>query len=100
VDCAENGETAVGMCEEKAYDLVLMDCQMPEMDGYQAARKIRSGEGKNKNTPIVAMTANDSEPDREMCMAAGMDDYISKPVRVNILRGVLSKYLDRTANGE
>jgi PAS domain S-box-containing protein len=94
VDCADNGKKAVDMCRAKTYDLVLMDCQMPEMDGYQAAREIRSGGGINKTAPIIAMTAYNSESDRRNCRAAGMDDYISKPVRVDILKEVLSKYIE------
>lgn len=93
VDFAENGLQAVEMCESKMYDLILMDCQMPEMDGYEVARTIKSGDGKNKNTPIIAMTANALEGDREKCLAAGMDDYISKPIRLQILQDCLQKYL-------
>lgn len=100
VVCAENGKAAVEMCDAKVYDLVLMDCQMPVMDGYQASKEIRSGQGLNKGTPIVAMTAYDSDSDRRKCKAAGMDDYISKPVRVNILKEVISRNLERGTKGQ
>ncbi len=100
-DCAENGKQAVEMCKQKEYDLVLMDCQMPEMDGYQAAREIKSRQGKNNDTPIIAMTANDAEADREMCKEAGMDDYITKPVNTDVLEQILTTYIkNRVCNPE
>jgi len=83
-DLASNGLEAVDSLERQPYDVIFMDVQMPEMDGLEATRKIRA----KSNTPqprIVAMTANAMQGDREMCLAAGMDDYISKPIRVNEL---------------
>lgn len=77
---AENGKQAVYLCDTEKYDLLLMDCQMPEMDGYEASTIIKASGGKNSETPIIAMTANAFESDREKCLAAGMDDYIAKPV--------------------
>ena len=94
VVCAENGEQAVELCNMNKYDMLLMDCQMPVMDGYEAAKAIKTGNGKNKYTPIIAMTANSSEEDRGVCMAAGMDDFITKPIRLQEVRDCMAKYLD------
>jgi len=80
VDLAENGRIACQQMENQRYDLVLMDCQMPEVDGFEATRLIRTGEDRGRaRTPIVALTANAMSQDRERCLAAGMDDYLSKP---------------------
>jgi CheY-like chemotaxis protein len=89
-DVASNGLEAVESIERQTYDVILMDVQMPEMDGLDATREIRKL--TNAAQPhIVAMTANAMEGDREMCIAAGMNDYISKPIRVNELVEALLK---------
>jgi two-component system, sensor histidine kinase and response regulator len=85
-----NGRLAVEQTRDGAFDLVLMDCQMPELDGYEASRQIRSIEGDSRHTPIVAMTANALPGDREKCLEAGMDDYITKPVRLDALERLLA----------
>ena len=88
-DVAVNGEEAVNACADKSYDIIFMDCQMPVMDGYEATRKIRQAEGEEKHTPIIAMTAYAMEGDREKCIKAGMDDYISKPVSLDEVYKIL-----------
>ena len=77
----------------RRYDLVLMDCQMPVMDGFEATRAIREREGTSCHTSIVAVTANAMEGDRQRCLAAGMDDYLAKPFRAGDLRRVLERWV-------
>jgi CheY-like chemotaxis protein/HPt (histidine-containing phosphotransfer) domain-containing protein len=95
VEVVANGVQALRALEQGGYDLVLMDCQMPEMDGYAATAEIRRRESQRgaPPIPIVAMTANALKGERERCVAAGMNDYVSKPVRVETLRSVLEHWL-------
>jgi CheY-like chemotaxis protein len=84
-DVASNGIEAIEALERQTYDVVLMDVQMPEMDGLEASRRITQRWQPDQRPRIVAMTANAMQGDRDECMAAGMDDYVTKPIRVDAL---------------
>ncbi|PLA75323.1 hypothetical protein CYQ88_01790 [Hydrogenovibrio sp. SC-1] len=84
-DLANNGVEALQQLEEKPYDLVFMDCQMPVMDGYQATRELRSSDSINAKTPVIALTANAMKGDQQACLDAGMDDYLAKPIDRSLL---------------
>jgi CheY-like chemotaxis protein len=84
-DLASNGVEAIECIERQRYDVVLMDVQMPEMDGLEASRRITARWQPGERPRIVAMTANAMQGDREECLAAGMDDYVTKPIRVDAL---------------
>jgi PAS domain S-box-containing protein len=93
VDVAANGLEALKMTAQLPYDLIFMDCQMPEMDGYETTGHIRKREGADRHTPIIALTAGAMAKDRERCVQAGMDDYLSKPFRPAQLEELLVTYL-------
>jgi CheY-like chemotaxis protein len=92
---AVNGLEALSRIQQESFDLVLMDCQMPVMDGYEATGRIRAWEleAGRERLPIVAMTANAMEGDREVCLAAGMDDYLAKPIKRDMLRIALTRWI-------
>jgi len=88
-DLVANGRAALEALSQSAYGLVFMDCQMPEMDGFEACREIRKRESGVGHIPIVAITANAMKGDRERCLEAGMDDYVSKPFKQDDLKNVI-----------
>ncbi len=96
IEVADDGEVAVEMTAANHYDLILMDCQMPRMSGYEATGNIRKREQEQQlsHTPILAMTANAMAGDREKCLASGMDDYLTKPIKVDLLKERLLHWLN------
>ncbi len=97
---AGNGLEALCLVEKRNFDLIFMDCQMPEMDGFEATKEIRNFQKRNNaaHTPIIAFTANAMKTDKEKCLQAGMDDYISKPVNQESLQNILTKWLPHKLN--
>jgi CheY-like chemotaxis protein len=93
VEVADDGLAGVEAVRRTTFDAVFMDVQMPRMDGYQATREIRRMEGDTRHTPIIAMTAGAIDGDRELCLAAGMDDYISKPINVAVVEQALARWV-------
>ena len=100
IDFAHDGGASLDRFSKESYDLILMDCQMPNMDGYEATRAIRLREGKGPRVPIVALTANAMEGERERCIEAGMDDYLTKPIQRPLLLGTLRRYLSQPDHGK
>ena len=91
VNVAVNGQDALDAIDAVGFDLIFMDCEMPELDGYEATRELRRREGGLRHTTVVAMTAHTLPSDREKCLAAGMDAYVSKPVMLQALTAVLGE---------
>lgn len=92
-EAAHNGQEALDALDDETYDLVLMDCKMPVLDGYEATRRWRQQEAGKAHTIIIGVTANAMEGDREQCLEAGMDDYLSKPFRLQEITDLLKKWL-------
>jgi CheY-like chemotaxis protein len=88
-----NGRIALEQQAHTNFDLILMDCQMPEVDGYTATREIRRREGSARHTPIIGVTAHALPEDREECLRAGMDDYIAKPIMLEKLAAIIDKWV-------
>jgi two-component system sensor histidine kinase/response regulator len=99
VDVAANGRLAVEALSRFPYHLVLMDCQMPEMDGYEATRRIRAREGGQRHTPIIAMTAAATKDDEGKALSAGMDEFVTKPITIEALAAVLERWLAAAGDG-
>jgi PAS domain S-box-containing protein len=91
-DCVSNGQEALDRLAETEYDIVLMDCLMPVLDGYKTTQSIRFYEGESRHTVVIAMTANALKGEREKCLEAGMDDYISKPIELEKLAAVINRW--------
>jgi len=98
IQLAANGQEAVDQFKSKPFDLILMDCQMPVMDGFEATQKIRKLDG-GKDTKIIALTADAMIGDREKCLSSGMDDYLNKPVRPNEIKEMIEKWVFNAAKG-
>ena len=92
VEIAKDGRQGVEMASSTVYDLILMDCMMPEMDGYEATREIRKQEGDHRRTPVIAMTANAMQGDQNRCLAAGMDDYLTKPTSKDLIVKAIARW--------
>jgi len=100
VEIAANGIEAVQKVKADSYDIVFMDCQMPEMDGFEATREIRAfEEGKQRHVPIIALTADAMQGDKEKCLKAGMDDYINKPIKPVKIHDIIRKFVSDSARG-
>jgi len=89
----DNGKQAIDLLARETVSIILMDCQMPEMDGFQATKHIRATEGVGEHTPIIAVTANGMSKDRQMCLDSGMDDYIKKPIKPQEMKQILQRWL-------
>ena len=94
---AADGDDAVTALSVRSYDLILMDCQMPIMNGFEATRQIRRNAAAGPHIPIIAMTAKVTSGDREQCLTAGMDDYVTKPVKFSELTATIERWTSKLA---
>lgn len=97
VSVANNGREALGTLRDGNFDLVFMDCQMPELDGYQTTREMRSWGGTFERLPVIALTASAMAEDRQNCMDAGMNDFLSKPLMLSALEAAIVQWRGRLA---
>ena len=97
MDIAENGREALDLHRAAPYDMILMDCQMPELDGYEATAQIRSLPGIASEVPIIGVTANAFIEDRERCLRVGMNDYVAKPLTPQTLLAAMSRHVPAPA---
>lgn len=94
VDTVLDGAAAVQAAANQRYDAILMDCQMPVLNGYEASAAIRAQEGSGRHTPVIAMTAGARREDRDRCLAEGMDGYLAKPVSKDALLAMVGRYVN------
>jgi len=99
VEVAENGANAVELAERNSYQLILMDCQMPILNGFEATKKIRSTPGINQTTPIVALTANLVDGIHQQCIDSGMNDVLNKPIKMDLLGRMVEQWIEKGSNG-
>ena len=97
-DIAEDGHKALELVESNSYQLILMDCQMPILNGFEATKKIRSTPGINQTTPIIALTANLVEGINQKCFESGMNDVLNKPINMDILGRMVKQWIERDSN--
>ena len=97
-EIAANGKVAVEQAQKKKYPLILMDCQMPVLNGFEASIAIRNGDGPNQQTPIIALTANMVESVVEQCKKSGIDDILNKPINIDNMKKILEKWIGQSSN--
>ena len=98
VDIAENGAKAFELAQSNSYQLILMDCQMPILNGFEATKKIRNIPGINQTTPIVALTANLVEGINQKCIESGMNDVLNKPIKMDLLGRIVEQWIEKGSN--